>query len=60
VAATVKVAVCPAITLWLCGCDKIANAVVPVPARETPSGEFVASLAIEILPETAPLAAGAN
>jgi hypothetical protein len=48
------------VTLWLTGWAVIASAVVPVPLREMPSGEFVASLAMEMLPETLPAAVGAN
>ena len=60
VAATIKVAVCPAVTDWLAGCALIASAVMPVPLRETPRGEFVASLETAMLPFTVPAPCGAN
>jgi hypothetical protein len=60
VAATMKVAVCPAVMDWLAGWVVIESTVVPVPLRETESGEFSASLATAMLPVTFPAACGAN
>lgn len=60
VAATIKVAACPTVTVWLEGCDVIERAVMPVPLRETERGEFAASLATDMLPDTFPPVCGAN
>ena len=60
VAATMKVAACPAVTVWLAGCVVIESVVVPVPLRETASGESAASLATDMLPDTLPGVCGAN
>jgi hypothetical protein len=38
----------------------MASAAIPVPFRETESGEFVASLTMETLPEALPAVFGAN
>jgi hypothetical protein len=60
VAATLKLAVCPAMTLRLEGCVVIESAAMPVPLRETVRGEFAASLSTAMLPVTLPSTCGAN
>jgi hypothetical protein len=59
-ATTENVAVFPATTLWFSGWAVMASAAVPVPLRFTVRGEFVASLAMLMLPETLPAVVGAN
>jgi hypothetical protein len=46
--------------LWFSGWAVMASVVIPFPLREIASGEFVASLAMDILPETLPALFGAN
>lgn len=60
VAATIKVAVCPAVTVWLAGCVVMESAVEPVPLREMARGEFTASLVTDMLPDAFPAVWGVN
>ena len=60
VATTENVAVLPVTTDWFSGCAVMASAAIPVPLREMASEEFVASLAMETLPEALPAPAGVN
>ena len=60
VAATEKLATCPAVTLWLAGCVVMARAVIPFPLREMAMEELVASLDTATLPLALPTACGAN
>lgn len=60
VAATEKVAVCPTTTLWFTGWVLMATVGIPVPLKEIMSGEFVALLTMDMLPDAGPRAVGAN
>ena len=60
VAATEKVADCPARTDWLYGGVVMVSGVMPVPLREMASGELEPPAAIMRLPVTTPVAWGTN
>ena len=60
VAPTVKLAICPAVTVWFAGCVLIARAVMPVPAKAIESEELLASLDTATLPLALPAECGAN